>query len=76
MMFATKIHQARRAAGLSQQGAANAIGVGLRTYKRWEARDCCPSWDMGQDALHRISRPSADQPAARLGTQNPHRWCP
>ncbi len=32
----TKVRQARRAAGLTQEQAAQAVGVDVRTYRRWE----------------------------------------
>lgn len=42
-IFGTRLKEARKAAGLTQQAAADAFGTTLRTYCRWEAGDTEPS---------------------------------
>ncbi len=40
--FAARFHRARTALGLSQQAAADALGVAVSSIKRWETNLCEP----------------------------------
>jgi transcriptional regulator with XRE-family HTH domain len=40
--FARRLTTARRALGLTQQQAADQVGVGLATWQRWESGDTAP----------------------------------
>lgn len=37
--IAERVRDAREAAGLSQEGAAQTLGIALRTYARWERQE-------------------------------------
>ena len=61
-----KLKAARQAKGLTQQAAADALGIGLRHYQKIEAGDTNGSfeiWDVLEDILgihQRILRENAD----------------